>query len=307
MIYMLIKNKVSLLPHTVEEIFGLTPSDPQTKGWEITKLEVDKQWAKSTGDGVTVGVIDTGCDKNHPDISKNIIGGYNFISNNSDFMDDNGHGSHVCGTIAASDNNKGIVGVAPKSKIHALKVMDSKGNGRAEHIVMAIDYCIYHNIDIITMSLGSKYDMPILQKAISRAYNNNILIFCAAGNSGINEDIMYPARDKHTVSIGAIDEGFNRTSFTCSGDRLDFLAPGHDIMSILPGNRYAYMSGTSMSNPFAVGCAALYLAYIRQQSQQKYISQSDMINLFKKSTIELRNPAFRSKKYQGYGIIKPDL
>lgn len=301
------RNKIYLLPHIVKEYYGLTPNDPQQKGWEITKLNVDDQWVKSRGDGVNIAVIDTGCDYNHPDIKDNIIGGFNVINNTKNFMDDNGHGSHVCGTISAIDNGIGMVGVAPKSKIYAIKAMDSNGSASQENIAKGIDLAINAGVDIITMSLGSKYEMKKIKKSIENAISNNILIFCAAGNSGINEEIMYPARDKNTISIGAVDENLNRTNFTCSGDELDFLSPGHNIMSIIPNNRYALMSGTSMSNPFAVGCAALYISYYRQQTGKKYFSQSEMIEILKNNTLNLVNTNFREKKYQGYGIIRPVL
>lgn len=300
-------NKIKLLPYIVEEIYGLTPDDPQVKGWEITKLEIDKQWNKSDGDSVTVGVIDTGCDRNHPDIEANIIDGFNFLNNSKNFFDDNGHGSHVCGTICAVNNSKGMVGVAPKTKIHVLKVMNDKGQGDAHAITKAIYYCIDHKVDIITMSLGSKYIIKGIQKAIQKAKDANILIFCAAGNSGPNEDIMYPANDKNTISIGAINERLERTNFTCSGESLDFLAPGENIMSILPNNRYGLMSGTSMSNPFAVGCASLYLSYYRKYHGKQVITQQEMIEILRKNALKLSNPRFQDKKYQGYGIIKPVL
>jgi major intracellular serine protease len=301
------KNTISLLPSITEEVFGISPYDIQTKGWEITKLDVDKQWVKSMGDGVTVAVIDTGCDYNHPDIKDNIIGGYNSIKKNDNFMDDNGHGSHVCGTICSPDNGMGMVGVAPKAKILAIKALSSSGAGSPNHIVNGIKYAIESKVDIITMSLGSEGDIPNIKSALQEASAANILVFCAAGNSGPSKNIMYPARDPNAISIGAIDENFDRTNFTCSGDSLDFLSPGHNILSILPGNRYGLMSGTSMSNPFAVGCAALYLSYHRQQYGIKYLSQKDMIEILQKNAIDLVNPAFRSKKYQGYGIIRPIL
>lgn len=301
------RNNIKLLPHTVEEVFGLDVNDPQTKGWEITKLEVDKQWVKSRGEGVKIGVIDTGCDPDHSDIKENIIGGYNFIQDNENFFDDNGHGSHVCGTICATDNGRGMVGVAPKSKIYSLKVMDSNGNGKPKAIIKAIEFCIKYKLDIITMSLGAKNEIKELTKIIEEASKKNILIFCAAGNSGVNEDILYPARDRNCISIGAIDENFDRTPYTCSGDRLDFLSPGHNIMSILPNNKYGLMSGTSMSNPFAVGCAALYLSYYRQQKSIGLLNRQAIIDIFKNNALSIPNPKYRDAKYQGYGIIKPNI
>ena len=131
--------------------------------------------------------------------------------------------------------------------------------------------------------------------------------FCAAGNSGPKVDILYPAKYNNTISIGAIDRNLNRTNFTCSGPSLDFLAPGHDIMSILPYNRYALMSGTSMSNPFASGVAALYISYYRQKYSKSKLTRQEMIDILKKDSTPLKDSRFRDKNYQGFGIIHPNL
>jgi subtilisin family serine protease len=301
------KDDAFLFPFDREDIFGASSSDPQSLGWEITKLGVDEQWSKSQGEGVTVAVIDTGCDATHPDIRDNIVEQYNFINKTQGAMDDNGHGSHVSGTIAAINNGVGMVGVAPRAKIMSLKALNAQGNGRMSDIVDAVLYAANNGADIITMSLGSKACPRSMQEAIRHAESRNCLIFCAAGNSGPKVDILCPAKDEKTIAIGAIDINFNRTGFTCSGPRLDFLAPGSNIRSIVPHNKYALMSGTSMSNPFAAGCAALYLSYYRYKKNQKYISREEMINIFKKNTLMLKNTSQRSKKMQGYGIIKPVL
>jgi len=298
------RDNAFLLPYKSEDFFGLSPNDPQLKGWEITKFNVDKQWVKSTGRGVRVAVIDTGCDINHPDIKNNIEGEYNFVNDNTSAMDDNGHGSHVAGTIAACNNNRGMVGVAPDAKILALKALDKNGGGNLTNVAKAIDYAVKEKVDIITMSLGSRGSSLTVKRAVKRAHDSGCLIFCAAGNSGPNVDIMFPAKYPETISIGAIDENLNRTNFTCSGPSLDFLAPGHNIMSIIPGGRYALMSGTSMSNPFAAGVAALYLSYYRQKYNKKP-NREEMIEILKKHAIGIKNEAFKSKKYQGYGIINP--
>jgi subtilisin family serine protease len=118
---------------------------------------------------------------------------------------------------------------------------------------------------------------------------------------------MYPAKYKETISIGAIDENLDRTSFTCSGDSLDFLAPGHNILSCVPNNKYALMSGTSMSNPFAVGCAALVCSYFKNNFGKK-MNLQDYISFFRKTAISLKDPTYSGqKRYEGYGIIKPVL
>jgi major intracellular serine protease len=155
--------------------------------------------------------------------------------------------------------------------------------------------------------LGSPYESKDLEEAIKYANSKKCIVFCAAGNAGENSDIMYPAKYETTISIGAIDENFNRTNFTCSGEELDFLSPGLNILSAIPDNSYAIMSGTSMSNPFAVGCASLLLSYNKIHNKYKLESISDYINILKKFTFQIPEEKYRNKKYQGYGILKPDF
>jgi len=158
------------------------------------------------------------------------------------------------------------------------------------------------------MSLGSPYPAQLLESAIDYAASKGCVMFCAAGNSGKNTDIMYPAKYNHTIAIGAINENLDRTDFTCSGDSLDFLAPGYNILGCVPGNKYALMSGTSMSNPFVVGCASLLLSYNRKYKKYKLDTVEDYINVFKQSAKDLQNKEYKGiKKYQGYGILYPVL
>jgi len=299
------KYNYGLLPYIREDVYGVS-NDTQTLGWEISKFDIPKQWKKSQGQDVVVAVIDTGCDINHKDIVDNILPGKNFIDTDKDPIDKNGHGTHVCGTIAAANNDSGIVGVAPKAKIIPVKGLKDDGSGSLESIVNSILWAADMGVDFITMSLGSPRSATALEDAVSYAHSKGVVVFCAAGNSGPGVDIMYPARYKNTISIGAIDEKLERTSFTCSGDDLDFLAPGHNILGCVPGNNYAIMSGTSMSNPFAVGCAALYCSYNKRLGNK--LSQEDYISIFKKNAISLTNPEYSGKKkYEGYGIINPIL
>ena len=163
-------------------------------------------------------------------------------------------------------------------------------------------------VDFITMSLGSHFPSKELELAINYAADKGSIIFCAAGNSGKDTDIMYPAKYDHTIAIGAINEKLERTDFTCSGDSLDFLAPGHNILGCVPGNKYALMSGTSMSNPFAVGCASLLLSYNKKHNKYKLNTAEDYISVFKQSAKDLQNSQYKGiKKYQGYGILYPTL
>ena len=301
------KDQVSLLPHTRTEVYGLDPSSAQMIGWEIKKLNIDRQWTYSEGRGVVVAVIDTGCDLEHIDIKNNLLKGINIIDKSKDPQDDNGHGSHVCGMIAAENNGLGMVGVSPKVKILPIKALDSKGNGSLRNVIEGIIWAADAGADFITMSLGASNSNDQLEKAIQYASLKGSVVFAAAGNSGENTEILYPARYKNVISIGAIDENLSRTSFTCSGEDLDFLSPGHNIFSIAPNSGYAIMSGTSMSNPFAVGCAALLLSHNRQHKKFSLRSAQDYIDVLSKVCIDIPEERYRSRKYQGNGIIKLDF
>ena len=301
------KNSISLLPYIREDVYGLSVDDPQSQGWELRKFNIPNLWKESKGEGVVVAVIDTGCDLKHKDLIDNLLPGKNFIDQSKDPIDGTGHGTHVSSTIAASDNGFGMVGVAPMTKIIPVKSLGDDGSGSMNTVADGIYWAANQDsVDFITMSLGSPAPAKVIEDAITYANNKGCIVFCAAGNSGENAEIMYPARYKNTISIGAIDENMNRTSFTCSGDDLDFLAPGHNIIGCVPGNRYASMSGTSMSNPFVVGCASLLLSYNKKHKKYQLKTFEDYIEVFKAHAIPLDNPKYRGiKKYQGYGIINP--
>jgi subtilisin family serine protease len=294
--------KVSLLPYIQENVYGLNSRTDQITGWEINKLNIKDYWQYGMGEGVKIAVIDSGCDLDHPDLKPNLLNnGYNFIDNNDDPSDDNGHGSHVAGTIAACNNGVGIVGVAPKAKILPVKSLDADGSGSLQSVAMGILWAVEQGVDMITMSLGCELHSKDFHDVIKFAHSKGILIFCAAGNSGFRNNVMYPARYPETISIAAIDSDFKRTDFSCAGKSLDFLAPGHDILSCIPDDAYAKMSGTSMSNPFAVGCVALGMSALKRK-----LTKKSMIELYSKNAISLNDPMHRGKKmYEGNGIIVP--
>jgi subtilisin family serine protease len=307
------KQEFKLLPHIRTDLYGLSTNSEQFYGWQIKKFNIEKYWKYSEGEGVTVAVIDTGCDLDHEDIKANIVNGYNFIDPGKDPQDDNGHGTHVAGTIAAINNGIGMVGLAPKTKIMPVKVLAGNGSGSNKSVSDGIVWAVDHGADILAMSLGSPSPGTQLEQAIQYAKRKNVSIFCAAGNSGIESGIQYPAKYSDTVSVGAIDENLNICQFSCCGEELDFLAPGYNIISSVPGNRYASMTGTSMANPFAVGCASLLLSYSRKEKfsniDNRLESSDDYVKVFSKGTEKLGNHSKYAgiRKYEGYGIIKPVL
>jgi subtilisin family serine protease len=299
------KNECGLLPHTRENIHGLYGS-MQFYPWPIKLFDVEKTWNKTMGENVTVGVLDTGCDSAHDDLKDNLLQGWNAIKNNSNTNDDNGHGTHVAGTIGAANNLLGVVGVAPKIKILPVKVLNEEGMGSNLDVARGIIWACDNGADILTMSLGSDHPSKPLEDALKYAVSKNVIIFCAAGNSGNDTDIKYPAKYPQTISIGAIDKNLKICSFSCTGDSLDFVAPGQDIPSCMPNNSYALMSGTSMATPFAVGCAALLLSSARTRISGKKLTKDEYIEIFSKYSRHLSQSEYAgNRRYEGNGIIYP--
>jgi len=288
------------LPFDRKDIFGLNYNNQQIIPWSISELKVEKTWTRSEGKGVTVAVIDTGCDLDHPDLIDNLVEGYDFIKGSKFPVDKNGHGTHVAGTIAASNNKRGIVGVAPKAKIMPLRSLGADGSGELKHICEAILYAADNGAQIITMSLGTPSSSIIFKQTLKYAQDKGCVIFCAAGNSGKNNDLMYPAKFPETISVGSISNDYRISKFSCSrGTELDFLAPGEDVISCVPDDSYANMTGTSMANPFAAGCGALLLSYKRRK-----LTKNDYVNHFEKYSLK---PKFLFETYKSRGIITPRL
>lgn len=299
------RRECSLLPHIRTDLYGFNSKSMQLIPWALKEFKVQKAWNYSEGRDVVVGVIDTGCDINHDDIKDNLLPGKNIVDNNNNPQDDNGHGTHVAGTVAAINNGYGVVGVSPKTKILPVKVLDSDGVGSMRDVANGIYWAVDHGAEILTMSLGSPNASRLVEKAIEYANNNNVTVFCAAGNSGNHVDVMYPAKFIKTISIGAISRNLSISNFSCTGNSIDFVAPGEDIISCVPGNGYASMSGTSMATPYAVGCAALLLSLSKSRSSNLSIDKNYYINQFKKNAKPINGKHSGDRRYQGNGIIQP--
>lgn len=300
------KYKCKLLPFEREEVLSIQDAK-QKVGWEITAFNLPEAWNFSQGEGVKIAVLDTGCDLDHQDLVDNLLPGRNFVNPGKAPEDDNGHGSHVTGIICASNNDIGMVGVAPKAKVIPIKVLDRKGSGNLLNVAEGIKWATDQGADFLTMSLGSPNPVQQVRKAIQYAASRGVITFCAAGNAGKTRQIFYPANYPETIGVGAIDENFDRANFSCTGDDLDFLAPGVQIFSTVPDNWYAVLSGTSMANPFVVGVAALVLSYKRKKNLRiKLDTAEDYREAFRKHTIPTKNPEFAGKKFfEGFGIIDP--
>lgn len=251
-----------LIPFKVLETSETAYEIPQG----VSMIKAPEFWEKGNkGKDITIAIIDSGCDCNHSDLKDRIIGKKNFTTDDNgdenNVTDYVGHGTHVAGTIAASENGKGVIGVAPEANLLILKALDKDGRGYNEWIINAINYAISKEVDIISMSLGGSDDDQNLHEAIKNAVNNNILVVCAAGNEGDDnpdtDEFGYPGAYNESISVGAIDYTRRYAKFTNSNKEVDLVAPGVNIKSTYPNNKYATLSGTSMATPHISGALAL--------------------------------------------------
>ena len=274
--------------------------------WGMDRIYGDESfifptWVTSTGDGVKVAILDTGIDGTHPDLEGKVAGGDDFTGIGS-YSDDNGHGTHVSGTVAAIfSNDTGVYGVAPSASLYAVKVLDSTGSGYLDWIIAGIQWAIDNDIDIINMSLGTTSDMQSLEDACNVAYEADILIVAAAGNSGNkpgNRDtVEYPGGYASVIAVAASDSNDLRASFSSTGPDVELIAPGVSILSSIPGGGYAYYSGTSMASPQVAGVAALVL------SAKPTLTNAE-VRLILQQTAE--NLGLK-QEHQGYGLVRADL
>ncbi|MEO1671332.1 MAG: S8 family peptidase [Cyanobacteria bacterium J06631_2] len=250
-----------------------TPNDPQyNKQWNFRNINVEQAWDETKGAGVTVAVIDTGVSK-VPDLkSTKFVKGYDFVNNKDDASDDNGHGTHVAGTIAQSTNNGyGVAGIAYEASIMPLKVLSGSGGGTISDIAEAIKFAADNGADVINMSLGGGGASNMMEEAIKYAYNKGVVVIAAAGNEGRNA-ASYPARYPDVISVSATNAAGDKASYSNFGAGVDISAPGGSADSdtgkiiqntINPSTGesvFVGFQGTSMAAPHVAGVAALVRA-----------------------------------------------
>lgn len=306
----LLKNKeVKLIPFTIQKIMKNVTEIPQG----VDMVHAPALWEQSKkGQGVVIAVLDTGCQIDHPELKDRIVGGKNFTKdyngNTSNFADNNGHGTHVAGTIAASENNAGVLGVAPLSKLLILKVLRKDGGGNYKSIIDAINYAIKwrgsnkERVRVISMSLGGKEDVAALHSAVKKAVENNILVICASGNEGDNsyktDEYSYPAAYNEAISVGAVDLNKQIAKYSNSNMNVDLVAPGDGILSTFINGKYAKLSGTSMATPHVSGAAAL-LINISEEEFGRTLTESELYAQLIKRTTSL---GF-DKRSEGNGLL----
>ena len=241
---------------------GVVRAAGQTTPWGVEKIGSVSAWTATTGAGINVALLDTGMDYDHPDLAGNIGGGVSFAmgsgrdgsTSQRDWDDRNGHGSHCAGIVAAIANDAGVVGVAPGATLWAVKVLGDAGTGYASDVIQGLEWCRDHNIQVVSMSLGSGHSTS-LQNACDAAYNAGLLLIAAAGNN--SGAVSYPAAYASVIAVSAVASSGQFASFSSFGPEIELTAPGVDIYSTYEAGGYATLSGTSMACPHVAGVAAL--------------------------------------------------
>lgn len=303
------KNQVKLLPFTIQSVVDQTNETPEG----VQLVQAPSLWEGSDqGEGIVIAVIDTGIDTSHPDLKDRIIAGRNFTSDyNGDsevFEDNNGHGTHVSGTIAASLNNDGVVGVAPRAQILSLKALTGQGSGQYDWIIDAINYAVAwrgpneERVRVISMSLGGPQDVPEMHEAIQNAVNQNVSVVVAAGNEGDSQEdtfeYAYPGAYNEVISVGAVSMDLQPAPFSNTHTEIDLVAPGVDVISTYPDNKYAKLTGTSMAAPHVAGAIAL-IVNLSEKEFDRTLSEAEVYAQLIRRTVPLGN----RKTAEGNGFL----
>lgn len=296
---------------------GFIPNDPYYLNKIETSSGLQNQWGlqrinpgeafnivKQIIPQVKLAVLDTGIDPNHPDLAEKIIDPINFSSDDpNDYIDTNGHGTHVAGIAAAITNNN--IGIASASfntsYIIPIKVLGETGT--TEAIVQGILYSIEKGANVINMSIGSSEYQQSIQMALEKAWNANIVIVAAGGNDG-HEQPSYPGANNFVLAVSATNQENNLASFSNWGVDIGIAAPGTDILSTTPTYplpdilpNYDTLSGTSQATPFVSGVALIL------RTLQPQITNQKIIQIIQQSASKLVNNKKQWFPFYGYGLL----
>ncbi len=252
----------SVAPNLVRRA-GKTPNDPEVGAQaHLETVRALQAWeVADTRASVVVAVLDTGVDRDHPDLAPNLVAGYDAVHEDADPADDNGHGTQVAGVVgAATGNGSGVAGVAWNAKIMPVKVLDAAGRGTDADIAQGIVWATDHGARIINLSLGGPGASDLIDNAVDYALQREVVLVAAAGNAS-SQALFYPAGAPGVLGVTATDSAGQFASFSNHGPWYLLAAPGIAIrttaMAAGPGAAYTSATGTSFSSPIVAGVAAL--------------------------------------------------
>ena len=285
------------------EVYALSPGLPvtgQDVPWGVDRVFGEEEyefptWDQTRGEGIPVGVLDTGIDEEHEDLPE-LSGGVTTVDDTHWGQDDNGHGTMVAGVISSLDNDLGVVGVAPESELYSIKVLDEDGSGPVSAIIEGIEWAVEEDIPVLNLSLGMLDYSESLEEATSEAYAEGHLLIGASGNDGEDDNVNYPAAYDSVMAVSASDEGDDLADFSDTGEEVELIAPGEDITTTAPDDSYAAGSGTSFAAPHVSGIAALL------KSADSGLSHTQIRNVLQDTAEDLG----LADSEQGYGLSRAD-
>lgn len=273
---------------------------PQVLPWGVDRIDAEKVWKKNEGEGVNVAIIDTGVDPDHPDLVANIEGVFSAIPPNPYTVDDHyGHGTHVAGTIAAVNNEIGVVGVGPQIDLWIIRA-SAGGILLLSDLMEAYEFCIEtwndsdpnNNIQVMSMSYGGGYSKAE-DEMLQTAWETGIILVAAAGNEA--GAVIYPAALPNVIAVSAMNMDDEITWWSNYGPEVDLAAPGSRITSTYLKGTYATWSGTSMATPHVSAAAALAIA------RHPKMTSEEIVQLLFNRAEDLGEPGFDI--YYGYGLV----
>ena len=274
------------------------PQPPQELTWGVDRIEADLAWSETNGTMINVAVLDTGADLDHPDLTDNIKGNFSALNPHKSAEDDNGHGTHVSGIIAAANNTIGIIGAAPQINLYVVKVLGSDNTGNLSDILDGMQWCIDNHMQVVNMSFGATSTVQSLADAVEAMHAAGIVQVAAAGNNGTSGGAMlYPARYPETIAVSSVDVNGNLAVTSSYGPEVDLAAPGVSIYSTYLDAGYIYKNGTSMATPHVTASAALVLSVFPA------LTPDEVKTKLKSSAEDLGLPADE----QGAGLVRPDI
>jgi type VII secretion-associated serine protease mycosin len=266
--------------------------------WYLNLLGVAEAHQISKGEGVTVAVIDTGVEADHPDLRNNVLKGKDIVANGSGDgrQDSDGHGTGMAGLIAAHGHGSGdgALGIAPAAKILPIRVENTGSHGNSDEVVRAIDYAISQRTKVINISWGVG-GTPDLRAAVDRARQADIVVVAAAGNRPEDVFVTYPAAVEGVVAVAATDRSGNHATVSVTGRQVVLAAPGVGIESTNKGGGYRNGSGTSDSAAIVAGAAALVRAKFPN------LSADEVVHRLTATATDKGAPG-RDDEY-GYGVL----